>query len=169
MLLHPPCDSVDFSCRLCGVLHHSLRNGLPEGHRSCGSDHLGRGGQSLWAAEGVPRKKNQPVFQTGCKMLQVQPEVDKMVSRSFLSFISYPRFPVSQRGGVVCLCRVFVVVVLALFVTWLVLDTSKRSEQFTSFGGICLLILLVFLFSAHRTAVSPTLRVWSWWRLFWNT
>lgn len=54
-------------------------------------------------------------------------------------------------GGV---CRVFVVVVLVLLVTWLAVDTSKRPEQLISFGGVCLFVLLLFLTSAHRTEVS---------------
>lgn len=52
------------------------------------------------------------------------------------------------------ICRVFIVVVLVLLVVWLVLDTSQRPEQLISFGGVCVFILLLFLLSAHRTAVS---------------
>lgn len=57
-------------------------------------------------------------------------------------------------GRLVGLCRVFIAVVLVLFVVWLVLDTSNRPEQLISFGGVCVFILLLFLLSAHRTAVS---------------
>ncbi|CAJ1056734.1 sodium/nucleoside cotransporter 1 [Xyrichtys novacula] len=49
---------------------------------------------------------------------------------------------------------VFIVVVLALFVTWLAVDTSKRPEQLISFAGVLMFILLIFLFSAHRAAIS---------------
>lgn len=53
-----------------------------------------------------------------------------------------------------CVFRVFIVAVVALFVVWLVLDTSQRPEQLISFGGVCMFLVLVFLLSAHRTAVS---------------
>ncbi|XP_029697761.1 sodium/nucleoside cotransporter 1 isoform X2 [Takifugu rubripes] len=56
---------------------------------------------------------------------------------------------------------VFIVVVLVLFVTWLVLDTSKRPQQLISFGGVCVFILLLFLLSVHRSAVS-------WRTVFWG-
>lgn len=45
-------------------------------------------------------------------------------------------------------------VVLGLFITWLAVDTRKRPEQLISFGGVCMFVLLLFLFSAHRMAVS---------------
>lgn len=61
---------------------------------------------------------------------------------------------ITARGRLVGLCRVFMAVVLVLFVAWLVLDTSKRPEQLISFGGVCVFVLLLFLLSAHRTAVS---------------
>uniref|UniRef100_A0A8D0CIT2 Sodium/nucleoside cotransporter n=1 Tax=Scleropages formosus TaxID=113540 RepID=A0A8D0CIT2_SCLFO len=60
------------------------------------------------------------------------------------------------RGNVV-----FLVVVLALLVTWLAVDTSKRPEQLISFGGICLFLLLIYIFSVHREAVS-------WRAVFWG-
>lgn len=66
---------------------------------------------------------------------------------------------ITNWGSLVVLCRVFIAVVLALFVVWIALDTSKRPEQLISFGGICIFILLQFLLSAHRTAVSCT--AWS--------
>lgn len=50
--------------------------------------------------------------------------------------------------------RVFILVVVVLFVVWLALDTSKRPTQLISFGGVCVFIMLIFLFSAHRTMVS---------------
>lgn len=56
---------------------------------------------------------------------------------------------------------VFIVVVLVLLVLWLVLDTRKRPEQLISFGGVCMFIVLGFLLSAHRTAVS-------WRPVFWG-
>ncbi|CAG13118.1 unnamed protein product [Tetraodon nigroviridis] len=55
---------------------------------------------------------------------------------------------------------VFVVIILGLLVTWLVLDTSKRPEQLISFGGVCLFVLLLFLSSAHKTAVSWRSVLW---------
>ncbi len=51
-------------------------------------------------------------------------------------------------------CRVFIVIVVGLLVAWLAIDTRKRPEQLISFGGVCLFIIAIFLFSAHRTAVS---------------
>uniref|UniRef100_A0A3P8TIT2 Sodium/nucleoside cotransporter n=1 Tax=Amphiprion percula TaxID=161767 RepID=A0A3P8TIT2_AMPPE len=56
---------------------------------------------------------------------------------------------------------VFILVVVVLLVVWLVLDTSKRPEQLISFGGVCAFVLLLFLFSAHRTAIS-------WRPVFWG-
>ncbi|AWP08467.1 putative sodium/nucleoside cotransporter 1 [Scophthalmus maximus] len=56
---------------------------------------------------------------------------------------------------------IFILAVVALLVVWLVIDTSKRPEQLISFGGVCIFILLVFIFSAHRTAVS-------WRTVFWG-
>lgn len=61
---------------------------------------------------------------------------------------------ITTRGRLVGLRRVFMAAVLVLLVAWLVLDTSKRPEQLISFGGVCVFILLLFLLSAHRTAVS---------------
>ncbi|TRY58304.1 hypothetical protein DNTS_031064 [Danionella cerebrum] len=56
---------------------------------------------------------------------------------------------------------VFIVIVVGLLITWLAVDTSKRPEQLISFGGVCLFIIALFLFSAHRTAVS-------WRTVFWG-
>lgn len=50
--------------------------------------------------------------------------------------------------------RVFIVIVLGLLVAWLAVDTRKRPEQLISFAGVCLFVIAIFLFSAHRTAVS---------------
>ncbi|XP_070828011.1 sodium/nucleoside cotransporter 1 [Chaetodon trifascialis] len=55
----------------------------------------------------------------------------------------------------------FILAVVVLFVVWLVLDTSQRPEQLISFGGVCMFVLLVFLLSAHRTAVK-------WRPVFWG-
>ncbi|KAL6106771.1 slc28a1 [Pungitius sinensis] len=56
---------------------------------------------------------------------------------------------------------VFILAAVALLVLWLALDTSQRPEQLISFGGVCIIVLLVFLLSAHRTAVS-------WRPVFWG-
>uniref|UniRef100_A0A3Q4N2V4 Solute carrier family 28 member 1 n=1 Tax=Neolamprologus brichardi TaxID=32507 RepID=A0A3Q4N2V4_NEOBR len=56
---------------------------------------------------------------------------------------------------------VFILVVVVLLVVWLALDTSKRPTQLISFGGVCVFIVLIFLFSAHRTMVS-------WRPVFWG-
>uniref|UniRef100_A0A4W4HFR7 Sodium/nucleoside cotransporter n=1 Tax=Electrophorus electricus TaxID=8005 RepID=A0A4W4HFR7_ELEEL len=56
---------------------------------------------------------------------------------------------------------VFVLVVLGLLVAWVVVDTSKRQEQLVSFGGLCFFILVLFIFSVHRSAVC-------WRTLFWG-
>uniref|UniRef100_A0A8C4FDM0 Solute carrier family 28 member 1 n=1 Tax=Dicentrarchus labrax TaxID=13489 RepID=A0A8C4FDM0_DICLA len=56
---------------------------------------------------------------------------------------------------------VFILAALALFVVWLVLDTSKYPQQLISFGGVCMFVVLIFLLSAHRTAVS-------WRPVFWG-
>ncbi|XP_041948784.1 sodium/nucleoside cotransporter 2-like isoform X2 [Alosa sapidissima] len=58
-------------------------------------------------------------------------------------------------------CRVFILVVLGLIMTWLAVDTSKRPEQLMSLGGICMFVPVLFLTSAHRTAVS-------WRPVFWG-
>ncbi|NP_001074966.1 sodium/nucleoside cotransporter 1 [Danio rerio] len=56
---------------------------------------------------------------------------------------------------------VFIVIVVGLLVAWLAVDTRKRPEQLISFGGVCLFIVAIFLFSAHRTAVR-------WSTVFWG-
>uniref|UniRef100_A0A673CJM3 Solute carrier family 28 member 1 n=1 Tax=Sphaeramia orbicularis TaxID=375764 RepID=A0A673CJM3_9TELE len=56
---------------------------------------------------------------------------------------------------------VFILIAVVLLVVWLALDTSKRPEQLVSFGGVCMFLVLIFIFSAHRTAVS-------WRPVFWG-
>ncbi|XP_074533316.1 sodium/nucleoside cotransporter 1 [Halichoeres trimaculatus] len=56
---------------------------------------------------------------------------------------------------------VFILVVVALLVTWLAVDTRKRPEQLISFGGVIMFVVLIFLFSAHRTEIS-------WRPVFWG-
>lgn len=56
---------------------------------------------------------------------------------------------------------VFILVVLVLLIVWLAVDTSKRPEQLISFGGVCMFVILHYLFSAHRSAVT-------WRPVFWG-
>ncbi|KAG8012646.1 Sodium/nucleoside cotransporter 1 [Nibea albiflora] len=56
---------------------------------------------------------------------------------------------------------IFITVAVTLLVVWLALDTSERPEQLVSFGGVCMFIVLVFLLSAHRAAIS-------WRPVFWG-
>lgn len=56
-----------------------------------------------------------------------------------------------------CDFRIFILAALGLLVAWLVIDTRHRPEQLISFGGVCMFIVLVFLLSAHRSAVSFTI------------
>ncbi|XP_008280369.1 sodium/nucleoside cotransporter 1 [Stegastes partitus] len=56
---------------------------------------------------------------------------------------------------------VFILVAVVLLVVWLVIDTSKRPEQLISFGGVCMFVVLLFLCSAHRSAIS-------WRPVFWG-
>ncbi|XP_056272411.1 sodium/nucleoside cotransporter 1 isoform X6 [Pseudoliparis swirei] len=56
---------------------------------------------------------------------------------------------------------VLILAAVVLLVLWLVLDTSQRPEQLISFGGVCMFVMLVFLLSAHRKAVS-------WRPVFWG-
>ncbi|XP_062861388.1 sodium/nucleoside cotransporter 1 isoform X2 [Trichomycterus rosablanca] len=56
---------------------------------------------------------------------------------------------------------IFILVVIGLLVTWLVVDTSKNPEQLISFGGVCLFVFGLYIFSAHRHAVR-------WRTLFWG-
>lgn len=55
----------------------------------------------------------------------------------------------------------FVLAALGLLVAWLVVDTRHRPEQLISFGGVCMFIVLIFLLSAHRSAVV-------WRPVFWG-
>uniref|UniRef100_A0A8C9Y7S1 Sodium/nucleoside cotransporter n=2 Tax=Sander lucioperca TaxID=283035 RepID=A0A8C9Y7S1_SANLU len=56
---------------------------------------------------------------------------------------------------------VFILAVVVLLVLWLALDTRHYPQQLVSFGGVCVFVVLVFLLSAHRTAVS-------WRPVFWG-
>ncbi|KAK3570599.1 hypothetical protein QTP86_023666 [Hemibagrus guttatus] len=56
---------------------------------------------------------------------------------------------------------VFILVMVGLLVTWLALDTRQNPEQLISFGGICLFILGLFIFSANRYKVC-------WRTVFWG-
>uniref|UniRef100_UPI00398E41C9 sodium/nucleoside cotransporter 1 n=1 Tax=Pristiophorus japonicus TaxID=55135 RepID=UPI00398E41C9 len=49
---------------------------------------------------------------------------------------------------------ILVFLALAGLVAWLAIDTAERPEQLISFGGFCLLIILLFIFSKRPTAVS---------------
>lgn len=60
----------------------------------------------------------------------------------------------TREGVFCCVFRVFILAVVVLLVAWLAIDTRKRPEQLISFGGVCMFVVLIFLFSAHRTAVS---------------
>uniref|UniRef100_A0A3B5B328 Sodium/nucleoside cotransporter 2-like n=1 Tax=Stegastes partitus TaxID=144197 RepID=A0A3B5B328_9TELE len=60
-----------------------------------------------------------------------------------------------------CFKPVFILVAVVLLVVWLVIDTSKRPEQLISFGGVCMFVVLLFLCSAHRSAIS-------WRPVFWG-
>lgn len=55
----------------------------------------------------------------------------------------------------------FILAALGLLVAWLVVDTRHRPEQLISFGGVCMFIMLIFLLSAHRSAVV-------WRPVFWG-
>lgn len=59
-----------------------------------------------------------------------------------------------------CTFRLFILAALGLLVAWLVVDTRHRPEQLISFGGVCILVVLIFLLSAHRSAVSFTISHW---------
>ncbi|XP_078112349.1 sodium/nucleoside cotransporter 1, partial [Sander vitreus] len=56
---------------------------------------------------------------------------------------------------------VFILAAVVLLVLWLALDTRQYPQQLVSFGGVCMFVMLVFLLSAHRTAVS-------WRPVFWG-
>ncbi|CAL8262038.1 unnamed protein product [Merluccius merluccius] len=56
---------------------------------------------------------------------------------------------------------VFIALAAAFVVVWLALDALERPHQLISFGGICMFVMLSFIFSEHRTAVS-------WRPVFWG-
>lgn len=56
---------------------------------------------------------------------------------------------------------VFSFVVLALLIVWLGVDTSKRPEQLISFAGVWMFVIVLYLLSAHRSAVK-------WRPVFWG-
>ncbi|XP_065590377.1 sodium/nucleoside cotransporter 1-like isoform X3 [Cyrtonyx montezumae] len=53
------------------------------------------------------------------------------------------------------------VLLLGGLVTWLALDTARNPEQLISLAGFCVLVLFLFAFSKHHTAVS-------WRAVFWG-
>uniref|UniRef100_A0A8V0ZPT4 Solute carrier family 28 member 2 n=1 Tax=Gallus gallus TaxID=9031 RepID=A0A8V0ZPT4_CHICK len=53
------------------------------------------------------------------------------------------------------------VLLLGGLVTWLALDTAKNPEQLISLAGFCVLVLFLFAFSKHHSAVS-------WRAVFWG-
>ncbi|NXH15746.1 S28A1 protein, partial [Bucco capensis] len=53
------------------------------------------------------------------------------------------------------------VALLGGLITWLVLDTSRNPEQLISLAGFCFLVLFLFVFSKHHSAVS-------WRAVFWG-
>ncbi|XP_046721216.1 sodium/nucleoside cotransporter 1 isoform X2 [Silurus meridionalis] len=55
----------------------------------------------------------------------------------------------------------FILVVLGLLVAWITVDTRHNPEQLISFGGVCLFVLGLFIFSAKRYAVC-------WRTIFWG-
>uniref|UniRef100_A0A4W3J574 Sodium/nucleoside cotransporter n=1 Tax=Callorhinchus milii TaxID=7868 RepID=A0A4W3J574_CALMI len=60
----------------------------------------------------------------------------------------------------VCVCvwwvcgRIFALLALGGLVAWLAIDTAKRPEQLISFGGLCMFIIILFVFSSHPGQVS---------------
>lgn len=91
-------------------------------------------------------------------MLQIQLEMAKMVIGFIIILLNLlVVWPMLLTWYCVVFCvfhRVFIAIVFVLLVLWLVLDTSQRPEQLISFGGVCMFIVLLFLFSAHRAMVS---------------
>ncbi|XP_040426279.1 sodium/nucleoside cotransporter 1-like isoform X1 [Cygnus olor] len=53
------------------------------------------------------------------------------------------------------------VVLLGGLVTWLALDTARNPEQLISLAGFCFILLFLFIFSKHHSAVS-------WRAVFWG-
>lgn len=56
---------------------------------------------------------------------------------------------------------VFSILVLVLLIVWLAVDTSKRPEQLISFAGVWMFVIVLYLFSAHRSEVK-------WRPVFWG-
>lgn len=56
---------------------------------------------------------------------------------------------------------VFSLVILVLLIVWLAVDTSKRPEQLISFAGVWMFIIVIYILSAHRSAVN-------WRPVFWG-
>ncbi|XP_012952696.1 sodium/nucleoside cotransporter 1 [Anas platyrhynchos] len=54
-----------------------------------------------------------------------------------------------------------IVVLLGGLVTWLALDTARNPEQLISLAGFCFILLFLFVFSKHHSAVS-------WRAVFWG-
>ncbi|XP_078056305.1 sodium/nucleoside cotransporter 1 [Mustelus asterias] len=50
--------------------------------------------------------------------------------------------------------RIFALLALAGLIAWLAIDTAKRPKQLISFGGLCLLVFILFIFSKSPLAVS---------------
>ncbi|XP_041034409.1 sodium/nucleoside cotransporter 1 [Carcharodon carcharias] len=50
--------------------------------------------------------------------------------------------------------RILSFLALVGLITWLAIDTARRPEQLVSFGGLCLLVFLLFIFSKRHRAVS---------------
>ncbi|XP_007907758.1 sodium/nucleoside cotransporter 1 isoform X2 [Callorhinchus milii] len=49
---------------------------------------------------------------------------------------------------------IFALLALGGLVAWLAIDTAKRPEQLISFGGLCMFIIILFVFSSHPGQVS---------------
>ncbi|XP_067871495.1 sodium/nucleoside cotransporter 1 [Heterodontus francisci] len=49
---------------------------------------------------------------------------------------------------------IFTLLALVGLVAWLAIDTARRPEQLISFGGLCLLVIILFVFSKKPQAVS---------------
>ena len=62
-----------------------------------------------------------------------------------------------REGVFYCVYRVFILAVVALLVLFLAFDKWECPEELIPLGGLCLLVVLLYLLSAHRTAVSSAL------------
>lgn len=58
------------------------------------------------------------------------------------------------------LCRLLIVVLLGGLVTWLALDTARNPEQLISLAGFCFILLFLFVFSKHHSAVCVSGVAW---------